>query len=181
VVKGAGLQNLYSPVQIWSSPLNGIPAGPVFFVLGLLACADPPDPPSTPPPADLPRYATAPHVHWAGLAPTGRILAVLVEDPGGPLDRIAHDADVATFLNDRFSPIFLPPHLVPDLPRGLLFVDPDGCLRLDPLTPESPAELIDAANRVMLGSPPRAWQPTPTRWGLSLPDPHPLRLRCSEG
>ncbi|MFT5683143.1 MAG: hypothetical protein ACI8RZ_004070 [Myxococcota bacterium] len=154
--------------------------GPVFFcLLSVLACQDPPDPPITPPPTDLPRYATAPHVQWAGLAPTERILVVFVDEPGGPLDRIAANADVATFLNDRFSPVFLPPQIAPDLPRSILFVDPDGCLRLDPLHPESPQDFIDAGNKVMLGSPPQPYHSKPGQWGVQIPADHALQLRCS--
>src|SRR5204862_5947019 len=67
-----------------------------------IACHDPPTPPPTQGPDDLPRWSLAPHVSWAGLdAPATRPLAVFVDDPGGPLDQIAADADVTTFLNDR--------------------------------------------------------------------------------
>ena len=152
--------------------------GPAFF--WILACSDPPTPPPTPPPSsDLPRYATAPHVQWAGLAPTERVLAVFVDEPGGPLDRIAHDPDVATFLNDRFSPIFLPPKIAPDLPSAIWFIDPSGCLRHAPLRPESPAEFIAAANAVMLESPPQTYTNLPEEWGIPVPRPHPLWLRCA--
>ena len=174
------MQNLYSPVQIWSSPLRGILLGPAFF--WLLACTDPPDPPPTAPPDDgLPRYATAPHVLWAGLTPTDRVLAVFVDTPGGPMDQLAHDADVATFLNDRFSPVFLTPEVAPQLPAGVLFIDPDGCLRLDPGQPATPKDFIADANKVMLGSPPRKWHMEPTQWGIEVPGSHPLRLRCQSG
>jgi hypothetical protein len=154
--------------------------GPVFFfLLCVLGCQDPPDPTATPPPSDLPRYATAPHVQWAGLAPTDRILAVFVDEPGGPLDRLAHDADVATFLNDRFSPIFIPPDLASNLPKGILFVDTNGCLRLAPVKPTSPSEFIAAGNDVMLGSPPQEANFKPINWSIDIPADHPLRLRCS--
>ena len=152
--------------------------GPAFFLL--LACSDPPTPPATPPPSsDLPRYATAPHVQWTGLAPTERILAVFVDAPGGPLDRIAHDPDVATFLNDRFSPIFLTPELAPDLPPAIWFIDRSGCLRHPPLRPVSPGEFIAAGNAVMLDSPPQKYTIAPENWGLPLPEGHPLWLECA--
>ena len=151
--------------------------GPAFFCL--LSCSDPPTPPATPAPSDgLPRYSTAPHVQWAGLAPTDRILAVFVDEPGGPLDRLAHDPDVATFLNDRFSPIFLPPELAPDLPEAIWFVDRSGCLRHAPIRPLTPPDFIAAANTVMLNSPPQTYRPTPEKWGVSVPESHPLWLAC---
>ena len=154
---------------------------PVFLIVlscVMAACSDPPDPPATPAPADLPRYATAPHVQWAGLSRTTAPLAVFVDQPGGPLDRLAHDADVATFLNDRFTPLFLTPAVAPDLPEAILFVDERGCLLLDPVRPQTPADFIEAANTVMLGSAPRKWPAQPSSWGVALPEAHPLWLRC---
>ena len=154
--------------------------GPVFFfLLCMLGCQDPPDPPATPPPSGLPRYSTAPHVQWAGLAPTDRILAVFVDEPGGPLDQLAHDADVATFLNDRFSPIFLPPALAPDLPRAILFIDSAGCLRHPPVNPASPSAFIAAGNEVMLESRSTKANVEPIKWSIEVPREHPLRLRCA--
>src|SRR5436190_1822950 len=100
---------------------------PLALFVGI-ACHDPPTPPPTQGPDDLPRWSLAPHVSWAGLdAPATRPLAVFVDDPGGPLDQIAADADVTTFLNDRFTPIFLIPERAP-LARGVSFLDSEGCV-----------------------------------------------------
>jgi hypothetical protein len=179
--QGAGLQNLYSPVRIWSSP-------PLFFGLVALACSactDPPDPGPTPGPDDLPRWSTAPHVVWhGGAAPrSDRLLAVFYDNPGGPVDQLAADPDVASFLNDRFSPLFLVPTSAPGLALApaVLLIDSNGCRLLpDPLlsTPEAwiqsvngvvQAEQGPGAQRVALPE-----VPLPTAIALD----HPLRRRC---
>lgn len=154
-----------------------------------IACHDPPTPPPTHGPDDLPRWSKAPHVRWAGLAdarttsPDMRPLAVFVDDPGGPLDRIAADPDVTTFLNDRFTPVFLVPERSP-LARGVSFLDRDGCLLLGPVAPASPAEFVALANDLQVKR--AAGGIAPTRVDaivppqpLSLPTDSPLRLACA--
>ena len=148
------------------------------------ACHDPPTPPPTRGPDDLPRWSLAPHVSWSGLTdPATRPLAVFVDDPGGPLDRIAADADVTTFLNDRFTPIFLIPERAP-LARGVSFLDSEGCLLLGPIEPPTPAAFIEIANdlqvRLAAGSvsPEHVDAIVPPQ-PLALPPDSPLRLACA--
>jgi hypothetical protein len=123
-------------------------------------------------------------VHWAGLGDADtRPLAVFVDDPGGPLDRIAADPDVTTFLNDRFTPVFLVPERSP-LTRGVTFLDRDGCLLLGPAVPTSPAGFVQLANDLQLKlaagdvAPARVDAIVPPR-PLSLPGDSPLRLACA--
>ena len=149
-----------------------------------IACHDPPTPPPTQGPDDLPRWSLAPHVSWAGLAgPATRPLAVLVDDPGGPLDQIAADPDVTTFLNDRFTPIFLIPERAP-LARGVTFLDSEGCVLLGPIEPSTPEAFIEVANdlqvRLAAGgvSPVHVDAIVPPQ-PLSLPPDSPLRLACA--
>jgi hypothetical protein len=150
----------------------------------VVACHDPPTPPPSHPPADLPRWSRAPHVRWAGLAASAPPpLAVFVDDPGGPLDRIAANDDVATFLNDRFTPVFLVPESAP-LARGVTFLDGQGCLLLGPVAPESAASFIALANdlqvRLAAGSvAPVRVEPTIPQEPLTLPSASPLRLACA--
>jgi hypothetical protein len=149
-----------------------------------IACNDPPTPPATHGPDDLPRWSQAPHVRWAGLTDAGtRPLAVFVDDPGGPFDRIAADHDVTTFLNDRFTPVFLVPARSP-LVRGVSFLDREGCLLLGPVAPTSPAEFIELANDLQVRL--AAGAVSPVRVDASVPaDPlpmpvdSPLRLACA--
>jgi hypothetical protein len=148
------------------------------------ACHDPPTPPASHAPDDLPRWSQAPHVRWAGLADTGSApLAVFVGDPGGQLDRIAADDDVATFLNDRFTPIFLVPESSP-LPRGVSFLDRAGCLLLGPVAPDSPTAFIALANDLQVrlaagGVASARAEPLAPPEPLALPDDSPLRLACA--
>lgn len=152
-------------------------------VLGF-GCSDPPDPSPLPPPADHPRWSQAPWVQWAPFQPlSGTPVAVFVGEPGGALDRIVADDSVTTFLNDRFQAYFLPPKMAPDLPRGALFLDAQGCLLAAPFTPETPTTWIDQANAVVLalaeGRAARTpLEPLPSRFGFDLPPDHPLRARC---
>ena len=149
-----------------------------------MAC-DPPAPTPVPGPSDLPRWSEAPYVAWTGpAAPISRPLAVFVDLPGGPMDQIASDADVATFLNDRFHPWFLVPEAAPDLaaPPAALFLDSHGCLLRGPDRPESPAAWIDEANAVLLAlsrGEAHGHALPPQRFGFSLPAEHPLRGRCA--
>jgi len=150
----------------------------------LLAC-DPPAPPPLPGPPDLPRWSEAPYVAWSGPAtPITRPLAVFVDLPGGPMDQIAGDADVATFLNDRFHPWFLVPEAAPDLaePPAALFLDASGCLLRGPDRPDGPAAWIEEANAVLLAIHAGDTQPRALpeqRFGFSLGPDHPLRGRCA--
>lgn len=177
------MQNLYSPVRIWSSP-------PLFYGLVALACSactDPPTPAPTPAPADLPRWSTAPHVVWhGGERPAGdKLLAVFYDDPGGPADRLAAHPDVASFLNDRFHALFLTPASAPGLAPGpaVLLVDAAGCrLQPDPSL-GTPNAWIDAVNGLVqaergAGAARVALPEVPLPATLA-PD-HPLRRRCAD-
>lgn len=148
-------------------------------------CADPADPPAAADPSGVQRWSAAPHVRWAGPAdPVRRPLAVLVDHPGGPLDRIAADPDVTTFLNDRFHPWFLPPEVAggaPDAP-ATWWLDERGCLLYGPTRPATPEAWIADANAAALvhqrGDP--ATRALPLRPALPGLDPaHPLRGGCS--
>lgn len=111
----------------------------------LAACSDPPDPP----PASL-SSSTAKWVLWrSDDEPVDRPVAVFVDKPGGPVDRLAADSDVTTFLNDRFHPLF---HLDdPAQPPGTVqFLSADGCELSAALAPSSVHEFIEAANLVVL-------------------------------
>jgi hypothetical protein len=148
-----------------------------------VACHDPPTPPPTQGPDDLPRWSLAPHVSWSGLSgPATRPLAVFVDDPGGPLDRIAADLDVTTFLNDRFTPIFLIGTRSPG--AGVTFLDGGGCVLLGPIEPSTPDAFIEIANdlevRLAAGgvSPVHVDAIVPPQ-PLSLPPDSPLRLACA--
>ena len=50
--------------------------------------------------------------------PTGRIVALIIDRPGGPLDQLIADPDVSTFLNDRFDAHFVHPEKIGVRARG---------------------------------------------------------------
>lgn len=145
-----------------------------MFLFCLIACSDPPTPPPIPGPADLPRWSTAPHVAWEGLQQTRaphQAIALFVDAPGGPLDQLAHDADVATFLNDRFHAVFLTPERA-GLQSGVRFLSAEGCL-IGAAQPPTPAAWIAAANDALLSTQRRTW---PGIGGLAAD--HPLSGGC---
>ena len=90
----------------------------------------------------------APHVEWAREGtPVSRPVALFVDRPGGPLDTLASNSDVATFLNDRFHPLF---RVAPEGEApSLNFYSADGCLLAGPLRPTDPAAFIADANKVV--------------------------------
>lgn len=111
----------------------------------LVACSDPPDPSPAAPTASIAKW-----VEWrADDAPVERPVVVFVDEPGGSVDRIAANADVTTFLNDRFHPRF---HTTDaQQPVGTVqFLSADGCALTPPLTPSSPDDFIAAANAVVV-------------------------------
>lgn len=152
----------------------------------MTSCADPADPPPVPGPPDLPRWSEAPWVAWTGPStPVSRPLAVFVDLPGGPMDRIASDPDVATFLNDRFHPWFLLPEVAIGLPSPsplALILDAGGCVRQAPFRPADAQAWIAAANAVLLaldaGELGTLSLPT-LSFSFALPEDHPLRGRCA--
>jgi len=75
-----------------------------------------------------------------------RPVALFIDSPGGPLDTIAGNNDVTTFLNDRFHSIF---RVASDEPPSLRFYSADGCLLAGPLLPSSPGDFIALANEVV--------------------------------
>lgn len=143
-------------------------------------------PPPTPDPVGVPRWSTAPHVRWAGPAdPVDRPLAVLVDEPGGPLDRIAAHPDVTTFLNDRFRPWFLVPSAASGLPPAgtAWFLDQRGCLLGPPTQPASPGAWIEAANAAAVRQAQGGDGALPLRLRseiLAIPPRHPLRGLCRD-
>ncbi len=122
------------------------------FSLALLigACSDPP----SPAPIASPTGSTAPWVEWrAADAPVRGPVVVVVDSPGGAVDRLVADPDVTTFLNDRFHPIFRPALRIGSetQPAGTLrFYDGCGRPLTDASTPATPAELIAIANEVIV-------------------------------
>jgi len=89
-------------------------------------------------------------VCWAGPAPTGRPVALLVDDPGGPIDRLGHDADVATFLNDRFEPRFATPSELGRSAPATFLLTPTGCLLTPgPITTPAPVAWIAEVNAAL--------------------------------
>lgn len=150
----------------------------------LVGCRDPAQPPSLPGPPDLPRWSTAPWVRWAGLSePLRGPLLVVVDAPGGPVDRLLADPDVTTFVNDRFTPLFLSPSVAPGLPQpSVQVLDAAGCWLLPPQAPADPAALVAALNGVMRdqasGAPPTPRPEAPDRFGVPVPPDHPLRRPC---
>jgi len=128
-------------------------------------------------------WSTAPYVQWVGPGEAvHKPVALFVSAPGGPLDLLASDADVTTFLNDRFTPMFLVPVSAPDLAPGMWFIDQNGCLLTGPDQPTSPEEWLALANQVQLQATANrhsgALSPAPTRWRFSLPELHPIRGAC---
>ncbi|MCK6506569.1 hypothetical protein L6R53_24875 [Myxococcota bacterium] len=150
----------------------------------LVGCRDPAAPPALPGPADLPRWSTAPWVRWAGLdEPLRGPLLVVVDAPGGPMDRLLADPDVTTFVNDRFTPLFLIPSAAPTLPHpSVQVLDAGGCWLLPPQAPADPAAMVAALNGVMrdqaAGAPPTTRLEVPVRFGVPVPPEHPLRRPC---
>lgn len=157
----------------------------IFLALALVACSDPASPKPLPGPTDLPRWSEAPYVEWVGPStPVTRPLAVFVDQPGGPLDLIAADIDVTTFLNDRFHPWFLRADQVDgpaDEPYAFL-LDARGCLRAPPFRPATPEAWIETANAALLAmsaSAPDAGPLGSLSLGFPLPADHPLWGRCA--
>ena len=157
----------------------------VGSLLAQVSCSDPPPPPPAPGPEGLPRWSTAPYVEWSGPRdPVERPLAVFIDQPGGPLDQIAADPDVTSFLNDRFSAWFLTPAAAQGLPSApaALWLDIEGCLLAGPARPSTPEEWIAAANDILRrapGAPTHRLDPPPRNWTLALPEDHALRATCS--
>ena len=162
----------------------------IFFGLGALlgpaGCSDPPPPPPVPGPTYLPRWSVAPYVAWTGpSAPVRLPLAVFIDSPGGPLDAIAANLDVTTFLNDRFHPWFLTPGAAPGLTEATpaaLILDETGCVLVAPFLPDGPDAWIEAANQALReqreGKHPTGALPQIT-FSFPLPEDHPLRGRCA--
>ncbi len=124
------------------------PARHLHLILAaLFACSDPPDPP----PATTTRSAAI-WVEWRVPAePVERPVVLVVDVPGGALDRLVADADVTTFFNDRFHPILVQSDFRQS-PGTLGFYTADGCAIGPALTPRSSDEIIAAANRVVIAA-----------------------------
>jgi len=162
-----------------------------LFALALLVapgCSDPPNPPPLPGPPDMPHWSSAPHVVWSGPGSwSDRPGVIVVERTGGPLDLLLHEADLATFLNDRFQAWFLTPDAAPPpLPsHGVVFVSASGCILRPAVVPQTATNWVELANEVLVDlaegqSRGQAWPSTPI-WVTLTPAPgHPLHLRCPE-
>jgi hypothetical protein len=122
---------------------------------GCAGCTDPPLPEPTPTRTDLPRWSSAPYVNWQGPEDAGGApWALILDETNGPIDRLLHDFDVATVLNDRFSAWFLVPDAAPTLTQRwgaptITFLDPAGCPLAGPSAPKSPAAFITLANAAL--------------------------------
>lgn len=113
----------------------------------LCACTDPPDPPRL----NTGSPSTAPWVEWKKDAdPVDRPVALVVDVPGGAMDRVVADPDVTTFLNDRFHPIFHVPAQGGQPPGTVRFYTPAGCPLTGAEMPDTPARFVDLANSVIV-------------------------------
>ncbi|MFZ5477137.1 MAG: hypothetical protein ACOZNI_10215 [Myxococcota bacterium] len=112
----------------------------------MFGCGSPPDPP----PVAHGAASTAPYVQWRrDREPVAAPVVVFVDTPGGPMDRIAADPDVTTFLNDRFHPVFRTA-LDGQAVGTVRFFDGCGCALGESLAPATPAAFIEAANAVIV-------------------------------
>ena len=118
----------------------------LLIVVGTLGCSDPP----SPPPVRSDAASTAPWVEWkADDAPVTRPIVLIVDTPGGALDRIVADPDVTTFLNDQFHPVFRTAW--PGQPAGTVaFLTAGGCPLGPAVRPTDPADFIRIANAVIV-------------------------------
>lgn len=160
-------------LQLSCLNLTGLPLAPLIGLGACLvsACQDPPSPAAIPSPTG----STAPWVEWRPPdAPVRGPVVLVVDRPGGPMDRIVADPDVTTFLNDRFHPLFRsaptladPTGTEPDAqPVGTVrFYDGCGCPLTPPLTPATPAAFIAMANAVIVRTDALACQEQPFRLG----------------
>lgn len=127
----------------WRSREYRDPVNALFSWL-VVACTDPPQPT----PVVHTSASTAKWVLWADeSAPVIRPIALFVDAPGGAFDRLADHPDVATFLNDRFHPVFREP-TTPETKRAVSFYSADGCLLAGPAQPGDAAAFITLANQV---------------------------------
>jgi hypothetical protein len=115
----------------------------LIWGLFLSGCSDPPAP--------APVHtgpSMAPYVLWQEpeKLPVDKPIALFVDAPGGELDRLAADFDITTFLNDKFTPVFLSS----TSKHFLRFYLPDGCPISPPLYLKTPSDWIAEANRIVL-------------------------------
>ena len=133
-----------------------------FALIAMAACSDPPDPP----PAAHQSASQARWVAWADeRAPVNRVVVLFVDTPGGRLDLLADHSDVATFLNDRFHPVFRIASSGKE--PSIQFFTADGCPITEPLAPSDAAAFIEVANAVVTR--PEAWGHTATFFSLACP------------
>ncbi len=137
----------------------------LLLLASALGCSDPP----SPPPVRTDAASTAPWVEWkADDAPVTRPIALIVDTPGGALDRIVADPDVTTFLNDQFHPVFRAAW--PGQPTGTVaFLTPRGCALGPTERPASTADFIRIANAVIVR--PEARDGRADRLSLTCPPP----------
>ena len=119
---------------------------PVASILSLLVVGSG-SPCGCKPPAQEPASS---FVEWRSVqAPVARPIAVFVGPVDGPMDRVARDWDVTTFLNDRFHPLLVTA-FGEQPPGSAAFYTADGCLLYGPFTPATGSAWIVAANQVIV-------------------------------
>ena len=110
--------------------------------------------------------------------PTGRIVALIVDRPGGPLDKLIADPDVSTFLNDRFDAHFVHPEEIGVPGSRTVLLTPEGCPRSEAIAAATPAAWIASVNAA-LETPPGS-TPAGRLPGIAgVLDDHPLARPCS--
>lgn len=122
----------------------------ILFFLCLCACTDGRKPPPSPSPTGIQRWSTTDYIHWKGPEdPVKRPIALIVDQPNGPLDQICADVDVTSFLNDRFHPIFIHSRIMPKLDSALILISPEGQTLGGPLMPPNAEAWIQLGNQLM--------------------------------
>lgn len=97
------------------------------------------------PPLDLPDWSESQYVRWASVKVEDE-RAIILDVPGGQIDKMLDNESVSSMLNAEFRAIFLHPRARPWLTAHLgwpsiTFVDAEGCLRSTG-TPANEADLV---------------------------------------
>lgn len=153
-------------------------SGAIFVFMG---CQDPQTPPPTEPPQGIPRWSTTKHITWKGPSDAIQLnIALVIDTPNGPLDQIAGDNDVTTFLNDRFHPIFVHASFgALDKGSGLIFISPEGKKLGGPITPQNVDAWIQVSNQFIQGELIPSSEFSCGRLKTFFKDTHPIIQACS--